>query len=96
MSTTTLKFMGEDEPEAFRCRIYGAPEEDEERQRRAFIRRLAGDGVLDAPAFDEWIGSLDRRGWLRFDMEPADGGYAKRWRLNEAGRDALREHLEAP
>lgn len=84
--THTLLFMGE-QPEEFRCRIYGAPDAADERK-RAFIESLAGEGALDAPAYDEWIMAIRGRGWLDAPVrEPApSGGYFVRWKLNDVGR----------
>lgn len=79
--------MGRCDPEPFRCRIYGDVSDDD-RERAAFIERLGGDGVLDAPAWDTWIDALDARGWIVGELEPnQDGpGRVKRWRLTEYGR----------
>ncbi len=88
MSTTQLLFMGIGEPEAVRCRIYGADRDDD---RVAFIRRLADRGVLDAPAYDAWIAALDARGWVASSYEPADGGGKHlRWTLTDTGRSEAR------
>jgi hypothetical protein len=81
---TALRFLDLDgQDEVFRCRVYGA-ENDTERQ--AFMRRLAGDGVLEAPAFDGWLDALDARGWATWTAEPVPGGHVRRWRLTEMGR----------
>lgn len=81
-----LLFMGE-QPEEFRCRIYGAFDVKDERK-RAFVEALAGDGVLDAPAYDNWVMSLRERGWIDAPkQEPAPhGGYFVRWKLSDKGR----------
>lgn len=91
MSTTTLLFMGDETiEETFRCRIYVADDEDYQ-QRRSFVESLAGDGVLDCPAFDNWIFALQARGWI--DEKPAiepigdgSGRSYRRWKLNDKGR----------
>ncbi len=88
----TLQFMGQPgQEEAVRCRVYG--EAKGEPERRAFVERLAGDGVLDCPAFDPWIEALQERGWL--DAKPLlvehptePNAKAGLWRLTEFGRRA--------
>lgn len=95
-----LSFMGVDSPEEFRCRIYGAQDTDEdERQRRAFLDTLATDGVLDCPAYDGWIRTLQGVGWVpdvpEFEPAPGGGRYA-RWRLTARGHAAWREQGGGP
>jgi hypothetical protein len=86
-----MRFMGVGEPEEFRCRVYGcdADEDDEERQRLAFVKSLAGEGVIDCPAYDGWVKALQGRGWLPEtpDREPNPDGPGKvgRWRLTARG-----------
>lgn len=84
----TLRFMGTDEPETFRCRIYGA--DPAETARVAFVQRLAGGGVLDCPAFEAWVAELQARGWLPAEpeLEDSPAGRVGRWRLTPAGRAA--------
>jgi hypothetical protein len=94
-----LRFMGEGPPEAFRCRVYGVSSDDEnvEARRRAFVEKLAGDGVIDAPAHDEWIAELVVRGWLEYSFESAPGGGRhKRWNLNARGRECWDQMKEQP
>lgn len=84
-----LRFMGVGEPETMRGRIYSADDPDEI-ARADFVRRLAGPGVIDAPAFDGWVAALQARGWLpdRPALEPNPDGPGKigRWLLTERGR----------
>jgi hypothetical protein len=84
--------MGAGEPEAFRCRIYGAAEDPDEAKRREFVAQLAGPGVLDCPAIDPWVAALQERGWLPEApvLEPHPDGIHKagRWYITAAGRDA--------
>lgn len=85
-----LTFMGEDQPEAFRCRIYTG-DDPLEKQRRGFLTALENGGVIDCEAYDVWIESLDARGWLTSELEPhpeVSGAKAKRWRLSDVGREA--------
>lgn len=89
----TLHFMGDPAiAETFRGRIYGAAADPAETARIAFVQRLAGDGVLDCPAFDGWVAALQARGWLpaKPELEPHPNGIdrAGRWRLTPAGRAA--------
>ena len=78
--------MGRADLEAFRCRVYGSPDTDEE-QRRAFVDALAKDGVIECPAYDSWLGALEERGWIEGVLEPNPNGpgYVKRWTLTEGG-----------
>lgn len=84
----TLLFMGEGEPEAFRCRIYGAADEPDERT--AFVEQLAGPGVIDCPAYDPWVVALQARGWLPespvLEPNPDGPGRIGRWSLTDKGR----------
>lgn len=87
MSAVELSFMGACEPETFRCRIYGTDAEDE---RVSFLRRLGGEGVLDAPIYDARLAEMEARGLVSATFEPAAGGGRwKRWRLTQAGRAVL-------
>lgn len=76
--------------EAVRCRVYGAEPDENDKARAAFVDRLAGEGVIDCPAYDPWIAKLQERGWLpeRPELEPNPDGPGKigRWRLTETGR----------
>lgn len=87
----TLYFMRIVE-EHVRCRVYGAEPTEDDQARTAFVDRLAGEGVLDCPAYDSWVEVLQRRGWLdaQPELEPnLDGpGKVGRWRLNATGRAA--------
>ncbi len=88
---TNLRFMGEGDPEALRGRVYGAPDVDDdfESKRRAFVEKLAAEGVIEAPAYDEWLARLRQRGWVTDHFEPAPGGgHYRRWVLSSHG------HLE--
>lgn len=90
MSATPLLFMGlQDVPETFRCRVYGG-EDEAEQQRAAFVDRLAGEGVIDAPAYDTWVSALQGRGWLpaapALEPNPAGRGKIGRWLLTDLGR----------
>lgn len=92
---SSLRFMGVDpNPETFRCRVYGQPEYDaDEQERRAFLASLAVDGVLDCPAYDEWIAALQAAGWVPREpnYEPAPGGGRHaRWRLTPKGHEMWR------
>lgn len=93
--SVALSFMGVGEPETFRCRVYGGDvtRDQNEVERRAFVQRLATAGVIDCPAYDEWIAALDARGWVAYRMEPnpAGEGRVKRWRLTDVGRVAWEE-----
>lgn len=88
MSTSTLSYMGCGEPEHFRCRVYGGDHDDDER--RAFLERLAGEGVIDCPAIDPWIATLQARGWVAerpgLEANPDGPGRIGRWRLTSYGR----------
>jgi hypothetical protein len=88
-----LKFMGIGDPEAFRCRVYHS-ETDE---RRNFVEALAGDGVIDCPAYDEWVEAFKKLGWLPelpdFEPNPEGKGKIARWRLTEFGREEFKKHL---
>ncbi len=90
---TTLLFMGlEHEKEVVRPRVYGGADRTDQ-QLRAFMHALATTGVLDCPAYDQWIERLDAREWLNSAMEPRPQGDGRhrRWRLNAAGLAALAE-----
>ena len=55
-----LRFMGIDEPEQVRCRIYGAEPSDHEREqearRLALLRRMASpEGAIDGEAIDDAV-----------------------------------------
>lgn len=87
-----LRFMGVGEPEAFRCRIYGADETEQDRLRLALVRELAGPGALETDGNAGAIERLAERGWASDEFEPApgvDGGRFRRWRLTESGRREL-------
>jgi len=89
----TMLFMGVSEPETFRCRVYGCDAEaEEERQRLTFVKALAGEGVIDCPAYDGWVKALQGRGWLpeQPDLEanPDGSGKVGRWRLTAKGLEA--------
>lgn len=75
-------------PEFFRGRVYGAS--DEEDRRVAFLEALAGQGVIDCPAYDGWVAALQKRGWLpnapELEANPDGEGKVGRWRLTERGR----------
>lgn len=87
----TLIPMGVGEPEAVRCRVYGGEEVDpeEEAKRRAFVAKLADEGVIDCPAYDPWVAALQERGWLpaRPDIEFYKAHVVGRWRLTAKGRE---------
>ena len=76
------------EPEAFRCRIYGAAEDSEDEAKR---RAFAGPGVIDCPAIDPWTAALQARGWLpaqpELEANPDGPGKIGRWRLTSKGRE---------
>lgn len=99
----TLIPMGVDgaEPETFRCRIYGAPEDPAaEAARRAFVTELAGAGVIDCEAIDPWVCALQARGWLSDapEIEPHPDGSGRkvgRWHLTDTGRAAWAEIVGA-
>lgn len=84
----SLLFMGEGDPETFRCRIYGAADEPDERA--AFVEQLAGPGVIDCPAYDPWVAALQARGWLPespvLEPNPDGPGRIGRWILTDKGR----------
>lgn len=87
----TLYFMGVPEmAETFRCRVYGDEVTAEDRERAAFVDRLAGEGVIDCPAYDPWVAKLQERGWLAAqpELEPNPDGPGRigRWRLTAHGR----------
>lgn len=88
-----LSFMGVQEPEEVRCRVYGGEDGDGDEARARFVRQLAGPGVVDCPAFDTWVAALQARGWLPAspDLEPNPDGPGKigRWRLTLVGLDAV-------
>lgn len=88
----TLIPMGVGDPETFRCRIYGAEDDPDDIERAAFIDRLAGDGVIDCPAYDQWVIALIERGWLpdnpELEPNPDGPGRVGRWRLTDLGRAA--------
>lgn len=65
-----LRFMGEGPVEQFRCRVYGGIP-PAELARRAFMKSLACDGVIECPAYDAWLSNLKDRGWADFEEEPA-------------------------
>jgi hypothetical protein len=83
-----LQFMNRGEVEEVRCRVYGADDNGED-ERAAFIRELAGPGVIDCPAYDGWVKALQGRGWLpeQPDLEPNPDGPGRigRWRLTAKG-----------
>ena len=88
---TMLRFMGRDDPEEVRCRVYdGTTYASEEAKRRAFIELLAGPGVIDCPAYDGWVAALQTRGWLartpELEPNPDGPGRIGRWRLTDHGR----------
>lgn len=89
--STALSFLGVGEPDYFRCRVYGGDvaRDANELERHAFVQRLATTGVIDCPAYDEWIAALDARGWVAYRMEPnpTGEGRVKRWRLTDVGRE---------
>ena len=89
---TMLRFMGVDEPDEVRARVYGGGDgtDEDEQARRSFVAELAGPGVIDCPAYDAWIAELNARGWLApMAKEPNPEGEGKigRWRLNDKGRE---------
>lgn len=100
----TLIPMGAGEPEAFRCRIYGASEEapdHDEVKRRAFVGQLAGPGFIDCEAIDPWVAALQERGWLPDApvLEPHEDGSGRavgRWRLTAKGRAEWAEIAGTP
>lgn len=99
MSTSDWLPMGQPgHPDVFRCRVYGDQESDDghDAARVRFIRALAGDGVIECPAYDQWLAALAGRGWLVGELEPnPDGpGRVKRWRLSIVGRRALADVIE--
>ena len=85
---TQLRFMGQDDPEEVRCRVYDGSD-DQEAARRAFLENLAGPGVIDCPAYDPWVAALQEREWLPRapDLEPNPDGPGRigRWRLTAKG-----------
>lgn len=88
-NTNLLLPMGVGEPETFRCRIYGDDPTTNDEARRAFVERLAGDGVIDCPAYDGWVANLQKRGWLlerpELEANPNGPGKVGRWRLTAKG-----------
>ena len=88
----TLYFMGqEDHEDPVRCRIYGGGDDADDQRRVAFVTALAGRGVIDCPAYDDWVAALQARGWLppTPDLEPNPDGPGKigRWLLTPKGRE---------
>lgn len=81
--------MGEGEPEAFRCRVYGGDDLETEAQRTERLRRQAlvaaqsPEGLVECPAYDEAIAYL-RNSWVlkpEPERRPAEGGgYMHVWR----------------
>ena len=95
----TLNFMGDPGiVETFRARIYGG-EDPDEAARRDFIERLATVGVLDCPAYDDWVAALQARGWLpmlpELESNPKGPGKVGRWRLTDVGRAAYGVFLKS-
>lgn len=90
--TAVLRFMGQGEPETFRCRVYhpNGDAKGVERQRRDFVQLLATEGVIECPAYDNWLNALADRGYAAGELEPAPehgpGAKVKRWRLTDAGQ----------
>lgn len=84
-SDITLRFMGEGEPETFRCRVYVSPSSDHD-AKDAFVNTLRREGVLDCPAYDEWIAVLREHGWVESKFELLDNGdRVLRWTLTGRG-----------
>lgn len=85
-----LIFMGRDEPEEMRCRIYGG-EDEWDAKRVAFVTMLASDGVIDCPAYDLWVEKLQACGWLpptpALEPNPDGPGKLGRWLLTDLGRE---------
>lgn len=93
-----LSFMGSDTHiDDVRCRIYG-DEDPVEAERVAFVRSLAGPGVVDCPAYDPWVAALQGKGWLpeKPELEPNPDGPGKigRWRLTDKGRAEAAEIIK--
>lgn len=92
MSKVTLSFMGHCAPEEFRCRVYTGADQPEgiERKRRNFVAQLAEDGVIECPAYDNWLLALEERGFafgaLVEAPEHGPGAKVKRWYLTGAGQ----------
>lgn len=84
----TLYFMGQGDPEAVRARVYSTAARDE---RADFLDKLAGEGVIDCPAYDAWTAALQARLWLpaapELEPNPDGPGRLGRWRLTDKGRD---------
>ena len=94
---TALRFMGLDEPETFRCRVYLAQTNDPQHEAaRRFVEQLAVGWVeteLDDPR-NHAIEQLARRAWVDPHFETAasrgfGAGNVKVWTLTKAGRAAL-------
>jgi hypothetical protein len=77
--------------ETFRCRVYDGATTEDDRERRAFVERLAGPGVIDCPAYDSWVAALQARGWLperpELEANPEGPGKVGRWLLTPLGRE---------
>lgn len=84
-----LQFMGEGEPEFVRGRVYGA-ESAEDTKKRALLTAMANAGVIECPAYDNWLAALEGRGFAAGELEPAPeygpGAKVMRWRLTDAGQ----------
>jgi hypothetical protein len=97
MSVVTLRFLGLDEPETFRCRVYLASNNDPQHEAaRSFVEALAVGWVeteLDDPR-NHAIEQLARRAWVDSHFEPAawrglGDGRVKVWTLTKVGREML-------
>lgn len=87
-----LNYMSQGILEEVRCRVYGGDNQDQDEERRSnFVRALATIGVVDCPAYDDWVTALQERGWLpeRPELEPNPDGPGKigRWRLTPKGHE---------
>ena len=86
---TLLRFMGEGEPEAFRCRVYGEPARDPQTEAaRAFLAELER-GWIETEEGDPRhaaIAALESRGLVASRFEPTRGGRLRIWFLTPAGR----------
>ena len=81
--------MGVGDPEEVRVRVYGGEVDPEDAKLAAFVDRLAGEGVIDCPAYDPWVAALRSQGWLpagpRLEPNPEGPGRVGRWLLTPHG-----------
>jgi len=95
---TALSFMGLDEPETFRCRVYVSPEHDAQHDAAAaFVRQLASGWVEteDGDPRHGAIAALLERGYVKSMTESAKehglaaSGLVRVWTLTPRGRAEL-------